>query len=154
MGWAAKVPSAHYRGAVRQAVRQVSEEQHIDAEVIAEAVTRLPMRFTHPRTVEQVDLQARHRILDPLIASRTALINQMRAICVEYGITSHRVQVSSDGICLLPWPIKTTTSRQRCDGSWPISLPNLLASISGSAYQRDRVDRRPRRMRPVPSDYP
>lgn len=59
----------------------------IDAEAIAEAVTRPTMRFTHPRTVEQVDLQARHRIRDQLVASRTALINQMRAFCLEYGIT-------------------------------------------------------------------
>jgi transposase len=58
----------------------------IDAEAIAEAVTRPTMRFTHPRTVEQVDLQARHRIRDQLVASRTGLINQMRAFCLEYGV--------------------------------------------------------------------
>src|SRR6185369_17631822 len=34
----------------------------IDAEAIAEAVTRPTMRFTHTRTTEQVDLQALHRI--------------------------------------------------------------------------------------------
>jgi len=58
----------------------------IDAEAIAEAVMRPTMRFTHIRTVEQVDLQALHRIRDQLIASRTALINQMRAFCLEYGV--------------------------------------------------------------------
>jgi transposase len=58
----------------------------IDAAAIAESVTRPTMRFTHPRTVEQVDLQARHRIRDQMVASRTALINQMRAFCLEYGI--------------------------------------------------------------------
>jgi transposase len=58
----------------------------IDAEAIAEAVMRPTMRFTHIRTVEQIDLQALHRIRDQLIAGRTGLINQMRAFCLEYGV--------------------------------------------------------------------
>jgi transposase len=57
-----------------------------DAEAIAEAVTRPTMRFTQVRTAEQVDLQALHRVRDQLVASRTGLINQMRAFCLEYGI--------------------------------------------------------------------
>jgi transposase len=59
----------------------------IDAEAIAEAVTRPTMRFTHVRTAEQTDLQALHRIRDQLVTSRTRLINQMRAFCLEYGVT-------------------------------------------------------------------
>jgi len=58
----------------------------IDAEAIAEAVTRPTMRFTQIRTAEQVDLQALHRIRDQLVASRTGLINQTRAFCLEYGV--------------------------------------------------------------------
>lgn len=59
----------------------------IDAEAIAEAVTRPTMRFTQVRTTEQIDLQALHRIRDQLVSSRTRLINQVRAFCLEYGIT-------------------------------------------------------------------
>ena len=58
----------------------------IDAEAIAEAVTRPTMRFTQIRTPDQVDLQALHRVRDQLISSRTRLINQMRAFCLEYGL--------------------------------------------------------------------
>jgi transposase len=58
----------------------------IDAEAIAEAVTRPTMRFTQVRTTEQVDLQALHRIRDRLVTSRTRLINQVRAFCLEYGV--------------------------------------------------------------------
>ena len=58
----------------------------VDAEAIAEAVTRPTMRFTQVRTTEQVDLQALHRIRDQLIGSRTRLINQVRGFCLEYGI--------------------------------------------------------------------
>jgi len=58
----------------------------IDAAAIAEAVTRPTMRFTAIRTPEQVDLQALHRIRDQLVSSRTRLICQMRAFCLEYGV--------------------------------------------------------------------
>jgi transposase len=58
----------------------------VDAEAIAEAVTRPTMRFTQVRTTEQVDQQALHRIRDQMIGSRTRLINQVRAFCLEYGI--------------------------------------------------------------------
>ena len=58
----------------------------IDAEAIAEAVTRPTMRFTQIRTTEQIDLQALHRIRDQLVSSRTRLINQARAFCLEYGV--------------------------------------------------------------------
>lgn len=58
----------------------------IDAEAIAEAVTRPTMRFTQVRTTEQIDLQALHRIRDQLVRSRTRLINQARAFCLEYGV--------------------------------------------------------------------
>jgi transposase len=62
----------------------------IDAEAIAEAVTRPTMRFVEVRTPEQTDLQALHRVRDRMIAHRTRLISQMRAFCLEYGIAIHQ----------------------------------------------------------------
>lgn len=62
----------------------------IDAEAIAEAVTRPTMRFVEIRTPEQIDLQALHRVRDRMIAHRTRLISQMRAFCLEYGIAIHQ----------------------------------------------------------------
>ena len=62
----------------------------IDAEAIAEAVTRPTMRFVEIRTPQQIDLQALHRIRDRMIADRTRLISQMRAFCLEYGIAIHQ----------------------------------------------------------------
>lgn len=58
----------------------------VDAAAIAEAVTRSTMRFVEVRTPEQVDLQALHRIRDRLVGHRTALMNQARALCLEYGL--------------------------------------------------------------------
>lgn len=62
----------------------------IDAEAIAEAVTRPTMRFVEVRSPEQVDLQALHRVRDRLVAQRTRVICQMRAFCLEYGIAMHQ----------------------------------------------------------------
>ncbi len=58
----------------------------IDAEAIAEAATRPTMRFAAVKTEEQADLQALHRVRDQMIGTRTRLINQMRAFCLEYGV--------------------------------------------------------------------
>ena len=62
----------------------------IDAAAIAEAVTRPTMRFVSVKQPEQVDLQALHRIRDQMVASRTRLICQMRAFCLEYRDPSRR----------------------------------------------------------------
>lgn len=57
-----------------------------DAAAIAEAVQRPTMRFVAVRSIEQVDLQAIHRVRDQLIRERTAVINQIRAFLLEHGI--------------------------------------------------------------------
>lgn len=58
----------------------------IDAAVIAEAITRPTMRFVQIKQCDQVDLQALHHSRDLLVSTRTRLINQMRAFCLEYGV--------------------------------------------------------------------
>ena len=57
-----------------------------DAEGIAEAATRPTMRFVELKSQEQLDVQTLHRSRDRLVAERTALINQLRAILLERGI--------------------------------------------------------------------
>lgn len=57
-----------------------------DAEAIAEAVSRPTMRFVAVKSNEQIDLQAVHRIRERLIGERTAVINQIRAFLIEYGL--------------------------------------------------------------------
>jgi len=58
-----------------------------DAAAIAEAVQRSTMRFVAIRSIEQLDMQAIHRVREQHISERTAVINQIRAFLVEYGIT-------------------------------------------------------------------
>src|SRR5262245_37547047 len=56
------------------------------AEAIAEAATRPTMRFVELKSAEQLDMQGLHRARDRLVAERTALINQLRAVLMERGI--------------------------------------------------------------------
>jgi transposase len=58
-----------------------------DAEAIAEAATRPTMRFVELKSEAQLDMQSLHRARDRLVGERTALINQLRAILMERGIT-------------------------------------------------------------------
>lgn len=44
------------------------------------------MRYVSPKSVEQEDIQAVHRIRTRLIAERTALVNQIRGLLAEFGI--------------------------------------------------------------------
>jgi transposase len=57
-----------------------------DAEAIAEAVQRPTMRFVSTKTVEQLDLQALHRVRERLVGQRTGIINQIRAFLLERGV--------------------------------------------------------------------
>jgi transposase len=59
-----------------------------DAEGIAEAATRLTMRFVELKSQDQLDMQTLHRSRDRLVGERTALINQLRAILLERGMVA------------------------------------------------------------------
>jgi transposase len=59
-----------------------------DAEAIAEAATRPTMRFVALKCQEQLDIQSLHRVRSRLARARTTLINQMRAMLLERGITA------------------------------------------------------------------
>jgi len=58
-----------------------------DAEAIAEAATRPTMRFVRIKTQQQSDVQSLHRARSRLVSERTALINNLRSLLLERGIT-------------------------------------------------------------------
>ena len=66
--------------------RKTNKNDFVDAEAIAEAVTRRNMRFVPIKTDDQLDLQALHRVRDRLVRRRTALINQIRGFLLERGL--------------------------------------------------------------------
>jgi transposase len=57
-----------------------------DAEAIAEAVQRPTMKFVATKSVDQLDLQALHRVRERLVSQRTGIINQIRAFLLERGV--------------------------------------------------------------------
>src|SRR6478736_104325 len=67
--------------------RKSNKNDFLDAEAIAEAVTKQNMRFVQIKTQEQLDVQAMHRVRDRLVQRRMALINEIRGFLLERGIT-------------------------------------------------------------------
>jgi transposase len=66
---------------------QTNKSDYIDAEAIAEAVQRPRMRFVPIKTEEQLDLQALHRVRERWVMRRTAVVNQVRSLLLERGLT-------------------------------------------------------------------
>src|SRR5215469_15934346 len=66
---------------------KTNKSDYIDAEAIAEAVERSNMRFVPIKTEEQLDLQAVHRVRERWVMRRTAVVNQMRGLLLERGLT-------------------------------------------------------------------
>jgi transposase len=102
-----------------------------DAEAIAEAATRPTMRFVELKAAAQLDMQTLHRARDRLIGARTALINQLRAILLERGITmpQGRRKLQRQLTLLLE------------DGGLPISS-RMMALVGDMRAQWAELDRR------------
>jgi len=66
---------------------KTNKSDYIDAEAIAEAVGRPTMRFVPIKSDDQLDLQSLHRVRERWVSRRTAVINQIRGLLLERGIT-------------------------------------------------------------------
>jgi transposase len=82
-GHAVRLMSAEY---VRPYVKAQKNDDR-NAEAIAEAATRPTMRYVGIKSEAQLEVQSLHRVRGRLVAERTALINQLRALMLERGIT-------------------------------------------------------------------
>lgn len=61
-----------------------------DAEAICTAARQPHMRYVPRRSVEQQDLQNLHRVRERMVKGRTALVNEIRGLFLEYGVTIPR----------------------------------------------------------------
>src|ERR1700681_3901705 len=66
---------------------KTNKSDYIDAEAIAEAVTRPTMRFVPIKSDDQLDLQSLHRVRERWVMRRTAVVNQIRRLLLERGLT-------------------------------------------------------------------
>lgn len=65
---------------------QTNKNDANDAQAIVEAASRPSMRLVSIKQVEQQDIQSIHRLRTRIVKNRTALINETRGLCLEYGV--------------------------------------------------------------------
>lgn len=82
MGHTPKIISPQY---VKPFVKR-NKNDAVDAEAIYEASIRPNMHFVPIKSMEQLEIQAVHRIRERLISARTAATNQARGFLAEAGI--------------------------------------------------------------------
>jgi transposase len=63
-----------------------NKNDYLDAEAICEAVQRPTMRFVPIKAPSQQDIQSLHRARSLALSHRTAQVNQIRGLLLEYGI--------------------------------------------------------------------
>ena len=61
-----------------------------DAEGIAEAASRATTRFIPIKSIEQQDIQCLHRTRERYVTERTASMNHIRGLLMEYGVVIER----------------------------------------------------------------
>src|SRR6202167_1483101 len=74
--------------------RESNKNDYVDAEAIAEAVTRKNLRFVPIKTEDQLDVQGLHRVRERLVHNRTEVIDQIRGFLLERGVTFNRGPLS------------------------------------------------------------
>jgi transposase len=92
---------------------KTNKNDFIDAEAIAEAVNRPSMRFVPIKSDEQLDMQSLHRVRERWIMRRTAVVNQIRGLLLERGVT-------------------VRTGRCHLDAALPNILEDGSTSLSGT----------------------
>lgn len=65
---------------------KLQKNDSADAEGIAEAASRSTMRFVPVKSIEQQDIQSMHRVRERYVKARTALMNELRGLLMEYGV--------------------------------------------------------------------
>ena len=91
---------------------KTNKNDFIDAAAIAEAVARPTMRFVPIKTDDQLDIQSLHRVRERWVMRRTAVVNQIRGLLLERGITLRK-------------------GRRHVDAALPEILADATSSLSG-----------------------
>lgn len=127
-----------------------------DAEAIAEAATRPTMRFVELKSQEQLDVQSLHRVRSRLVGARTTLVNQMRALLFERGITiaqgRRKFEKALDGMLsdealLAPGRLRDLLLDMRAEWS---ALDHRIDALDQEFAQLARTDDVARRLTSIP----
>jgi transposase len=116
---------------------QTNKSDYIDAEAIAEAVQRPRMRFVPIKTEEQLDLQALHRVRERWVMRRTAVVNQIRSLLLERGLTLPKGRSHLDE--QLPGILED--AELNLSGSFRVLLAQLQLELEQLAARIEEMDR-------------
>ena len=116
---------------------KTNKNDYIDAEACSEAVTRPTMRFVPIKSDDQLDLQSLHRVRERWVVRRTAVINQIRGMLLERGITirkgRHHIEESLPGILEDP--------DNKLSGALRVLLTQLRSEMQYLHGQIDETDK-------------
>ena len=93
---------------------KTNKNDYIDAEAIAEAVTRPTMRFVPIKTDDQLDLQSLHRVRERWVVRRTAVMNQIRGMLRSAASPSVKDAIILRSLCPGYWKTRTTRCLVHC----------------------------------------
>ena len=117
---------------------KTNKNDYIDAEAIAEAAGRANMRFVPMKSDEQLDMQSLHRVRDRWVARRTSVINQIRGLLLERGITFRKGRRHAEA-CL---PSILEDADNRLSGLLRMLLMQLQDELRQLQSQIDEADAR------------
>ncbi len=139
---------------------QTNKSDYLDAEAIAEAVQRPRMRFVPIKTEEQLDLQALHRVRERWVMRRTAVVNQIRSLLLERGLTLPKGRSHVEQ--MLPRILED--AEVKLSGSFRVLLSQLgmelsqlngrIAEMDAAIEQRAREDDACQRLTTIPGIGP
>ncbi len=115
---------------------KTNKSDYIDAEAIAEAVGRPTMRFVPIKTDDQLDLQSLHRVRERWVMRRTAVVNQIRGLLLERGITLRKGRCHLDAA--LPGILEDGTSK--LSGAVRLLLAQLKLELDQLAIRLEEAD--------------
>jgi transposase len=139
---------------------QTNKSDYLDAEAIAEAVQRPRMRFVPIKTEEQLDLQALHRVRERWVMRRTAVVNQIRSLLLERGLTLPKGRSHVEEFL----PRILEDAEVKLSGSFRVLLAQLgvelgqlserIAEMDAAIEQRAREDEACQRLTTIPGIGP
>jgi transposase len=115
---------------------KTNKSDYIDAEAIAEAVGRPKMRFVPIKSDDQLDLQSLHRVRERWVMRRTAVINQIRGLLLERGITVRKGRRHIDAA--LPGILEDASNQ--LSGALRVLLVQLKLELDHLQMRIDEVD--------------
>jgi transposase len=116
---------------------QTNKTDFLDAEAIAGAVQRPRMRFVPIKTEEQLDLQALHRVRERWVMRRTAVVNQIRSLLLERGLTLPKGRSCGDR----QLPKVLQDAELRLSGCFRILLAQLKLELEQLTARIEEMDR-------------